>query len=50
MGNYDTTKKCTNCDWQNTYDSNDDWRHVGELKKCPKCGAELKVIPYKPIT
>jgi len=47
---FNTTAKCTKCDWSVTYNKQDDWRHVEDLKKCPKCSAEIKRVPYKPIS
>lgn len=50
MSDYNTTKKCLDpkCGWANTYDKDDDWRHVGDLEKCPRCGGPVETIPYKP--
>jgi predicted Zn-ribbon and HTH transcriptional regulator len=50
MGDYNTTVLCKSCGWANTYDKNDDWRHMGDIKRCPRCTAEVIRVSYKPIT
>ena len=48
---FNTMRKCLDekCGWVNVYDKNNDWRHVGDWKQCPKCkGPISEPLPYHP--